>query len=495
VSYVAGFRHDVFISYAHYDNEADSQDVRWVSRFQIDLTRALRQRLGTNPDIFFDNRNLQAGHEIDSLMDNARDAAVFLAVVSPSYVQRDWTIKELEAFGDGPGEVRRVIAVELLPVKEAEYPPRLARVMRTSFWWSDETSENIPLKLTPKSGSDNYERRLQVLAHQMEELLRGLRDTRAERAAARPEAAPLPAPVSDQTALTGKVVLVAQVTNDLYDEREQVIAYLKQFGAKILPEQEYLQGGPDFAREFKADIERADCFAQLLGPFRSSRPQDLRCEPGGEPTSYAQFQYDCAKQAGKPILQWRRPNLDTASVTHWDARLLDGPEVLAMGLQDFMKEIKKTIERGAQKAVEPEPQASRDNLVVFINADRDDLDVARDLMAEFGRNACRAWLPAAVSSARDKLEDLKSKIKIADALLFVYGKAPQIWVHKQLMKYNQIEKSSNAKRAQRRIVALYITPPADKPDIDLAWPDLREFDCRLKFTLTPVQQIIAELRR
>ena len=75
--------------------------------------------------------------------------------------------------------------------------------------------------------------------------------------------------------LTGETILLAQVTNDLYDERDQVVAYLSQFGAKILPEGDYKQGGPEFAEAFKADLAQAGLFVQLLGPYRSNRPPDL----------------------------------------------------------------------------------------------------------------------------------------------------------------------------------------------------------------------------
>ena len=47
--------------------------------------------------------------------------------------------------------------------------------------------------------------------------------------------------------LSGETILLAQTTNDLYDEREQVQAYLQQFGAKVLPEGDYVQGGAAFA--------------------------------------------------------------------------------------------------------------------------------------------------------------------------------------------------------------------------------------------------------
>ena len=67
---VSGFKHDLFISYAHFDNEADAQGVHWVSRFQIDLQNALRQRIGSDPEIFFDARNFEAGDHVDYLVDN-----------------------------------------------------------------------------------------------------------------------------------------------------------------------------------------------------------------------------------------------------------------------------------------------------------------------------------------------------------------------------------------------------------------------------------------
>ena len=358
--YIPGCKYDVFISYAHFDNEADTQDIRWVSRFQADLKKALCQRLGVEPEIFFDTRALQAHHVLDELLPIVRDSAIFVPILSPSYVKREWTLRELEAFESTQSERNRIVTVELLPVKESDYPPRFLRLKRTQFWWSDEGEEDVPLKLTPKSNPDKYDRRLQTLAHQMEELLRGVLDDRPAAPNAGAEAGPaeaanrraaaLAATPSTASPLAGKVVLLAQVTNDLYDERDQVLAYLKQYGATVLPEGEYLLGGAEFASAVKADLEHADLFVQLLGPYRSNRPADLKDDGGGDPKSYAQFQYDAAKARGVPVLQWRRPDLDVATITHWDKPLLEGPQVLAMGLQEFMKEIKKTIERSAAAA-------------------------------------------------------------------------------------------------------------------------------------------------
>src|SRR5262245_4630654 len=131
--YIPGCRYDVFISYAHFDNEADTQDIRWVSRFQVDLRKALCQRLGVEPEIFFDTRALQAHHELDVLVPIVRESAIFVPILSPSYVKREWTLKELEAFESTKSERNRIVTVELLPVKESDYPPKFLRLKRTQF--------------------------------------------------------------------------------------------------------------------------------------------------------------------------------------------------------------------------------------------------------------------------------------------------------------------------------------------------------------------------
>jgi hypothetical protein len=502
--YIPGCKHDVFISYAHFDNEADTQEIRWVSRFQTDLKKALRQRLGVDPEIFFDSRSLQAHHELDELLTDVRASAVFLPILSPSYVKRDWTIKELEAFDGTPINRNRIVTVELLPVKENDIPPRFLRLKRTLFWWSDENEEDVPLKLTPKSNPDKYDRRLQTLAHQMEELLRELYDERtgkpkaatpaawsseskpaeAPRTEAKPQATP-----ADSSPLAGKVVLLAQVTNDLYDERDQVLAYLKQYGVKVLPEGEYLQGGAEFASAVKADLEHADLFVQLLGPYRANRPADLK-DDGGEPKSYAQFQYAAAKQRGLTVLQWRRPDLDIAPITHWDKPLLEGPDVLAMGLQEFIKEIRKTIERASAAAAAAERKTAPKSDFLFINADSSDKELADQLLQAFENK--QDWMaagPLFEGSADDITKDLDANLIDCGALVLVYGNAAAPWVRAQLRRYNKLER---LRQDAPRLKTILLAPPASKSDIGVSG-GFTKIDCQNGLNSDDVHRIVAEL--
>jgi hypothetical protein len=490
---VPGFKHDVFISYAHFDNESDTQDIRWVSRFQADLKTALRQRLGAEPDIFFDSRNLQAHDELTILTDNAQKSAIFLAVFSPSYVKRQWTIKELEAFDQVASDRNRIVTVELLPIKEADYPPRFRQLKHAPFWWKDEREEDIAFKVTPKSNGDKYDRRLQTLAHQIEELMLELQAANRATQPHAPERLEIPVaapPPEGPPGLSGKTVLLAQVTNDLYDERDQVLSYLKQYGVKVLPEGDYLQGGADFAKAVKADVERADYFVQMLGPYRSNRPSDLKDDPANpESKSYAQFQYDTAKLRGLPILQWRRADLDLASINHWDKPLLEGASVLAMGLQEFMKEIKKTIERDVTAA---EHKVAPKTNFLFINADSSDQELTDRLLAVFENR--RDWMaagPLLEGTADEITKDLDANLTECGALMLVYGHASVPWVRAQLRRYSKIERLRDE---PPRFKGILFAPPNEKAEI--AWSGgFTKIECPSGLTGNDIERIMAELRR
>jgi TIR domain-containing protein len=456
MGYVPGYKHDIFVSYAHFDNETDSQDVRWVSRFQLDLRNALRQRLGQEPDVFFDTRNFEAHEHTDRLLENARASAVFVVIFSPSYVSREFTIGELKAFHENAPDVARIVTVELLPVDEDLIHPLLSGRKRTPFWWKDAAEQDIPLRLTPKFNPEIYNTRLQILAHQVKRLLADLRagrSTAADEVGDAPEApaaAPRPA---DPVAPAGRTVLLAQATDDLYDEREQVRAYLEQFGVKVVPENDFPQGGADFAAAFAAELGNAGIFVQLLGSFAARRPPDLA-------QGYAAYQFEAAAARGLKILQWRRPDLDLAAVTHRDKALLEGPDVLAVGLEEFKGEIL----RRATAAAKPEPQQVGD-CHFFINADRSDKELADRLLKLFENNAqWSAARPLFEGSAKDVTDDLEANLLNCGVLLLLYGNAPPAWVRAQLLRWSKLER---LREEPLRLKTIVLGPPAPKPEI--AW--------------------------
>jgi len=461
MSYVAGFKHDIFVSYAHFDNEEDSRAIRWVSRFQADLKSALRQRLGVDPEIFFDTRDFGAHSHVDFLLENVRQSAAFLAVFSPSYVTRDFTIRELEAFAARTAAVDRIVTVELLPVEENRCHSLLRGRKRTPFWWKDTSEQDIPLQLTPKFNPEMYHARVQILAHQLKKMLEEIQARDAPGMSSKKEVeSQLP---SVDRSPPRKSILLAQVTDDLYDERESVHAYLEQFAVKILPESDYPQGGVDFAAALEADLARTDLFVQMLGNFASRKPSDLA-------QSYSQFQYDAAKRHGLKIMQWRRPDLDLATVTHRDKPLLEGPDVLAVGLEEFKSEVLRYF------LEQSKPELSRSgDCHFFINADRSDEDLADALLRLFeGKKNWTAARPLFEGSAKDIMEDLEANLINCGALLLLYGNAPPAWVRAQLLRYSKLEK---VREEPLRLKTILLGPPAPKAEI--AWSGgFDKIDCQ-----------------
>jgi hypothetical protein len=285
-----------------------------------------------------------------------------------------------------------------------------------------------------------------------------------------------------------------------------VHAYLIQFGAKVLPDGDYMQGGAEFAEAVKDDLGKSTMFVQLLGPYRSNRPPDLKDEGATEPKSYAQYQYDTAKAGNVPVLQWRRPDVDPAAITHWDKRLLDGPDVLAMGLQEFMKEIRKTVERNiaeAEKAAEKEKKQQQQQQAsqagaggqtefLFINADSSDKELADQLLQAFANKA--DWMaagPLFQGSAEDITKDLDANLVDCGSLVLVYGKADAPWVRAQLRRYSKLER---LRETPAKFKAILFAPPAPKPDIGIVG-GFTKIDCQEHLTGDDVEKIVAELRR
>ena len=208
-----------------------------------------------------------------------------------------------------------------------EYPPVLRELKRVAFWQKHAERE-IPV--TMAAGSEIYLQTLLDLAEQIRKPLKKMREEQKAETASIVElakcgvfgmaAVKLPA--------EGRKVFLAQVTDDLDEEREQVRRYLEQSGIAVLPESPYPQDGADFSKALEGDLGRSEAFVHLLGRYihqaaaRHAALATIACSPNRR------------RRAGLPILQWLRPDVDPAAITDPEhAKLLVGENVMRMGLE------------------------------------------------------------------------------------------------------------------------------------------------------------------
>ncbi len=87
MAYVPGYRHDLFISYAHGD------DREWIALLVARLEPALKQRLGIRPAIWIDDDQLRASRDFSvEIPESVRSSAVFLLLTSPTYIRSSYCV-------------------------------------------------------------------------------------------------------------------------------------------------------------------------------------------------------------------------------------------------------------------------------------------------------------------------------------------------------------------------------------------------------------------
>jgi hypothetical protein len=479
MAYVPGFEHDVFISYPRESDRADPQGVQWVREFHRYLETALYQRIPSRdkPDIFIDNRDFEAGNHSDMLIEAARKSALFIAVVSPSYVAPGkFTLDELEAFCAGGDVDNRIITVYILPIDSDMQPRHLHGPCREDFHWFNERHVAIPLTSQFRAGE--YNSKVQTVAQHIKNRLD---DLRRRAGAASPER-------RRGAVFSGKTVLLAPSERLIRDECEKLSNYLHEFGVGVLPDRGYPDDEAERDAAIAADIAQADLFVQLLSPR-----DELIHWTEGRP-SRAQALAAAAKSAARPlpVLQWLDPAIDAEKLKkiHWDAALLEGPDVLRVGLQEFQREIKRNLEI-LNRPPETRPEKT-DNPYIYITADENDLDRALELQGIVSKLGA----VGRIMEDDNKLRDFRTQIKMADVVVFLYGAAPRRFVDDWLATYVKIKK--NEARKNVRVEAVYYTPPPKsgvKDKLRTSWEGLCELGSQDTFSPKDIEKVFSELRR
>ncbi len=484
---IPGCDYDLFVSYAHADNLINEEHEGWIQHFVSRLRAALGMRLGASKDltVFCDSNVVEANSRLPDLLSATRKSAVFLAIGSPSYVSQKWPGRELAAFVEKHGDLERLFLVELLPLNtEQRYPPPLDENIHFDFW-KPSGPRNIPVPLSIHADNEQYNTLIHTLAADLAKKLLSMRLL--------PNLAKVAPTQSASSARLGfpngqpdgqpgtrrKAVLLAQSTEDVEDELEQLRSYLLQYGdeVSIVPQTGYPQGGADFKAAFQDDLANADLVVQLLGKRIGRMPPDL-------PQGYTRYQCELAKSSRVPLLQWRRPDIDPEACNDPAYQtILKSETVIASGFEAFKVQLLKEIRKGK------EPPRQVKSSTVFINADDKDMEIAKEVERECLCNALPAILPMTGSSSEAIRRDLEENLIDCDVLVFIYGDTTQDWIRGQLRFFNKVRPK---RESPPKLLAICSGPPP-KPEIGISFPDAHVIDCPSGWDMAPIRKLILEL--
>ena len=155
------FEYDVYISYAHIDNMPLAPDQPgWITRFHETLSIMLSMRLGYEAKIWRDLKLLGNDTFADEAIQQFPKTALYLAVLSPRYVQSEWCTREVREFckiAEQTGGIlvdgkSRVVKVIKLPVAdESPLPDVMKNTLGYPFYIFEEERA---LELDPAYGGE-----------------------------------------------------------------------------------------------------------------------------------------------------------------------------------------------------------------------------------------------------------------------------------------------------------------------------------------------------
>ncbi|MEP6879079.1 MAG: hypothetical protein ABI865_09535 [Nitrosospira sp.] len=273
--------------------------------------------------------------------------------------------------------------------------------------------------------------------------------------------------------------MLAQVTDDLADERDAVRRYLEQYSIPVLPARDYPQGGEAFEAAFAEDLKSCSLVVQLLGPRAGRTPPDLKI-------GYARHQAFATKAAKVNLMQWRRSDVKVEQVIDAAHReLLLSETVTSSTLEQFKSDVLSQIRK-------PQPTVREKlDFLVFVNAEKADRAAARKMRDALAQ-AYSVVLPLenATGSIQD---DFQENLRECDALLLVYGDAGPDWVRAQ-MRY--LRKARIGQPAFSG--AICYGPPPTKPQVDFSMPGFNELDCRSsdghEWSMMPICDMLTQLK-
>ncbi len=445
---------DVFISYAHEDNDYPRYGQRgWVEYFYEALKARLNGIRREEIAIWRDQSEARiTGGTVltPTIKEKLSDCAVLVVVVSPAYLASKWCADELGFFRDAAGKrgglsvstksgsLSRVLKILKLPIDLDTFRTGLVEVDdAVGYPLYQRTAEGRPcippIELDPPYGENigtDFGRAVNALAYDIDAILQGM-------------SLPAPAPASGRSG-SGTRVYVAETSSDMADYRERVRQELEQFGCTIVPAAQQFPG-PNYAEHVRKDLSGARLSVHIVGESYGLIPE--RADQ-----SIVELQYRLAGEEAVARPEFARMVWMPPSVTASEERqrafiaaLQDDPNLVVSPLEDF-----KTLVHDAlkPKAEPPRAPARGDGIpksvyLIFDVPDQVRAKAVDDWLFERGFEVLKR---SADAKSRKQLALHKEFLKASDGVLIYYGQTTDEWLQMNLIELRKVFATENRRR-------------------------------------------------
>jgi hypothetical protein len=419
------FEKDVFISYAHIDNEPLTPEQKgWISRFHSSLEAMLSMRLGQKAKIWRDDK--LRGNDVfaDEIVDQFARTAILVSILTPRYLNSDWCTREVCEFCERAKQSggvivdnkSRVFKVVKTPVDTQESLPSAVKDVRGYEFFIVE--DGTPLELDPVYGekfSQDYNRKIVTLAHHISLLLKRLQ-TQPERGS------------SDATKPT---IYLAECSYDRKETREILEGALRRHGYAILPDQQLPRDEPDYIAAVERLLARCALSVHLVGASYGAVPD------GPSQKSVVMLQNELAarrsKSCGLPRVIWLPEGTNGALSTpqqafidalQRDAEAQVGADLVAGDAEALKGSIYAAIKKLEKLPPPPPPCGSK---LIYLICDERDRSATAPVRKYLRSQGFEVTLPAFEGDATAVREAHRQLASTCDAVILFYGAGDEAW--------------------------------------------------------------------
>jgi hypothetical protein len=476
------FNKDLFISYAHIDNQPLMPGQQgWISRFQASLEALLSMRLGHTAKIWRDDK-LQ-GNDVfaNEIVSQFAQTAVLVSILTPRYLTSDWCTREAREFCERAAQSggvvvdnrARIFKVLKSPVDTQESLPAL---FKNTLGYEFFTMEDgAPLELDPAYGekfAQDYNRKVGKLAWDIAQLLKQL--GKGDVACTNGDGS-----CATAKAIAAKpTVYLAECSYDQKEIREVLEGDLRRHGYTVLPDQQLPRDEADYVATVEHLLARSVLAIHLVGAGYGSVPD------GPSQKSVVVLQNEVAAQKSKSgtlsRLIWLPEGTSSKQVPqqafidalHQNVEAQFGADLITGDLETLKTSIYSTLKKLEQPrplATEKQSNIEGGDRLIYLICTEKDRKATIPIRKYFRERGCDVALPAFEGDAAALREAHRQLMTTCDAIVIFYGAGDEAW--KRTVD-NELKKLRSY-RGENPLVAnvTYLATPmtSDKEDlIDMA---------------------------
>ena len=473
------FEQNLFISYAHIDNEPiPPSEQGWITQFHQTLAPLLSTRMGRTAKIWRDQK-LQ-GNDVfsDEIVMQFKKSAALISVLSARYVESEWCTREAHEFCVGAklqGGVTidnksQIFKVVKMPIeREDSLPPEMKEVLGYEFYTVED--DGTPLELDPTYGpkyAQAYRLKCATLAWNVAKVLKAIEARGKNDIGNGAEAVPAVKPS----------IYLAECSHDRKPAREMLQSELARLGYQVVPDKPLPMDEAGYIEATKSLLARCALSIHLVGEGYGVVPD------GPTAKSVVIYQNELAvdrcRDGELARLIWLPKGTRSKHASQQafidalnsDANAQFGADLITGDIEELKAAIHATLRKIEHPVATPPPSAADETAetagetsrLIYIICDERDRKATVPLRKFCRQHGFEARLPSFEGEAAEVRKAHQQHLAACDAVLLYYGAGDEGW---RLSIENELRKMSGYRRKPLLARATYLAEPKTEAKQDL----------------------------